>query len=115
MSSFKKLIDSAKNQPAEPIEEEAIEKAPEASLKKKPSTKSSPKKLVQNITKERASRKHPEGGKSKNPAYRQTSIYVRKDLHRAVTRLLEDEEYEGDFSDWIEDCMLMEILKRQEA
>lgn len=109
MSNFKKLLDSAKNQPIEPIEEEAP-----SSLKKKPST-NSPKKLVQNITKERASKKYPEGAKSTNPKYRQTTIYVRKDLHRAVTRLLEDQDYEGDFSDWIEECMMSEIVKHQEA
>jgi hypothetical protein len=44
-------------------------------------------------------------GKRSNSDYRQTSIYVKKDLHRKLIRHLEDSGYNGDFSDWIENCM----------
>jgi hypothetical protein len=62
-----------------------------------------------------SSRKNAETGKSKNPDYRQTTIYVHKDVQRKLIRLLEDQGYKGDFSNWVEECMLTEIVKHQEA
>ncbi|MDJ0617016.1 MAG: hypothetical protein QNJ63_09770 [Calothrix sp. MO_192.B10] len=52
-------------------------------------------------------------GKRQNPEYRQTTIYIRKDLHKKVKRILEDSGFEGDFSDWVEQCMLGEIANHQ--
>lgn len=52
-------------------------------------------------------------GKRSHPDYRQTTVYVRKDLHRKLSRLLEDSDYNGDFSDWIERQMLTEIAKNK--
>jgi hypothetical protein len=60
-----------------------------------------------------SSKKITETGKSKNPDYRQTTIYVNKDIQRKLIRLLEDQGYKGDFSDWVEECMLLEIRKHQ--
>lgn len=120
MSSFKKLIDSAKNQPAEQEgaiannqtteQEDAI--AINSPQNKTTNGKDSTKRPVTN--KQVSLKKNIEVGKRQDPNYRQTSIYVHKDLHRKVTRLLEDEGYEKDFSDWIEECMLSKI-KHQKA
>lgn len=110
MSSFKKLIDSAKNQPVDKIElteeqeEEAIASTPPQNENTKNNSKAPANKKL-------SLKKKPEVGKSKDPNYRQTTIYVHKSLHRKVVRMLEDQDYEGDFSDWIEECMLS-VLKR---
>lgn len=48
-------------------------------------------------------------GKRQRNGYRQTTIYVNIELQRKVKRLLEDLEFHGDFSDWIEQCMIHEI------
>lgn len=50
-------------------------------------------------------------GKRSHPDYKQTTVYVRKDVHRKLIRILEDSGYKGDFSDWIEEQMLTEILR----
>ena len=81
MSIFKNLIDNARSD--EP------EKEPEVSSK--------------NGGKKEGKRSHPD--------YRQTTVYVRKDVHRKLMRILEDSGYKGDFSDWIEECMLTEIVR----
>jgi hypothetical protein len=55
------------------------------------------------------------GGKSSNNDYKQSTIYVRKDLHKKVIRLLEDDDYPGDFSDWVEEMMLNLMQTQQQA
>jgi hypothetical protein len=52
-------------------------------------------------------------GKRSHPDYRQTTVYVRKDVHRKLMRILEDSGYKGDFSDWIEERMLSEINQQE--
>jgi hypothetical protein len=51
------------------------------------------------------------GGKRSDPRYRQTSIYIRNDVHKKLIRHLEDSEYPGDFSDWIQEQMESAIAK----
>lgn len=48
-------------------------------------------------------------GKRQRDDYRQTTIYVNIKLQKKVKRLLEDSGFNGDFSDWIEQCMIHEI------
>lgn len=50
-------------------------------------------------------------GKRQRESYRQTTIYVNKHLQKKVKRILEDEEFCGDFSDWIEECMKAKVDK----
>jgi hypothetical protein len=49
------------------------------------------------------------GGKRSDPNYRQTTIYIDKNLHRQFLRKLEDSGFEGDFSDWVEKKMRAEV------
>jgi hypothetical protein len=51
------------------------------------------------------------GGKRSDPNYRQTSIYIRNDVHKKLIRHLEDNDYPGDFSDWIQGQMESAIAK----
>lgn len=44
-------------------------------------------------------------GKRQRNGYRQTTIYVNKKLQTKVKRILEDTGFNGDFSDWVEECM----------
>ncbi|GBE95663.1 hypothetical protein [Nostoc cycadae] len=44
-------------------------------------------------------------GKRSDPDYRQTTIYVHDKLHRKFLRHLEDTNFDGDFSDWVETKM----------
>ena len=111
MSSFKKLIDSAKNQPAQ--EEAPVDLTPESSTKEL-ELNSTNGHVEAPVASEKVSpKKKKKAGKSQNSDYRQTTIYVRKDLHRMVTRLLEDQGYNGDFSDWVEKCMISTIKKQK--
>jgi hypothetical protein len=48
-------------------------------------------------------------GKRSDPSYRQTTIYIDKNLHRQFLRKLEDSGFNGDFSDWIEMKMKAEV------
>ncbi|BAZ18769.1 hypothetical protein NIES4071_106540 (plasmid) [Calothrix sp. NIES-4071] len=110
MSNFKKLLESAKNQP---IDE--APSSPNGSTNDSVDNDSTNElKQAPVATKKVSPRKNAETGKSKNPDYRQTTIYVRKDLQRKLIRLLEDQEYKGDFSDWVEECMVSKI-KRQKS
>lgn len=111
MSSFKKLIESAKNQPVEEQEQEATANNQHIEQETTPENKPTKNDSKAPTNKELSLKKKPEVGKSKDPNYRQTTIYVHKTLHRKVVRMLEDQDYEGDFSDWIEECMLS-VLKR---
>lgn len=83
MSIFKDLLNNARNEDVEP------------SIEEKVSSK--------NLIKREGKRSHPD--------YRQTTIYINKDLHRKIMRKLEDSGYSGDFSQWIEDAMLSEVNK----
>lgn len=53
-------------------------------------------------------------GKRSHPDYRQTTVYVHKNLHRKLTRILEDSGYRGDFSQWIEEQMLNRINQEEQ-
>ena len=49
-----------------------------------------------------------------HPNYRQTTIYIDKVLHRQLLRSLEESDFEGDFSEWVEQKMKGEIESREE-
>lgn len=44
-------------------------------------------------------------GKRSNPAFRPTTIFVRKETQRKATRLLEDQDTGKDFSDLVEELV----------
>lgn len=52
-------------------------------------------------------------GKRQRNGYRQTTIYIDKKLQTKVKRILEDSEFHGDFSDWIEECMKALVEKNK--
>lgn len=74
-----------------------------SAAKEKPKTEP---KLSPNVTDSQANL-----GKRQRNGYRQTTIYVDKNLQKKVKRILEDEEFHGDFSDWIEECMKQKITE----
>lgn len=51
-------------------------------------------------------------GKRSDPAYRPTTIFVRKETQRRATRLLEDQDLGRDFSDLIEELVSEWITKQ---
>ena len=50
-------------------------------------------------------------GKRSDPAFRPTTIFVRKETQRKATRLLEDQESGKDFSDLVEELVANWIIK----
>jgi hypothetical protein len=93
VSIFGKIINNARSDEPEPEPISEPEPTPEVTAKA-----------------EVISSKNREGKRS-HPDYRQTTIYIRKELHRKLMRILEDSDYQGDFSQWVEEQMLHEVSK----
>jgi hypothetical protein len=54
-------------------------------------------------------------GKRSDPAFRPTTIFVRKETQRRATRLLEDQDAGKDFSDLVEELLANWIVKNSHA
>lgn len=69
-------------------------------------TPSGPETLNRPVTVEVAQgRKARRAGKRSDPAFRPTTIFVRKETQRKATRLLEDQDMGRDFSDLVEELV----------
>ncbi len=54
-------------------------------------------------------------GKRSDPAFRPTTIFVRKETQRRATRLLEDQNASKDFSDLVEELLANWIVENSQA
>jgi hypothetical protein len=54
-------------------------------------------------------------GKRSDPAFRPTTVFVRKETQRRATRLLEDQDAGKDFSDLVEELLGNWIVKNSHA
>ena len=80
--------------------------------------------VSRSIPPQSASQKHVEAGqgssrrragKRSDPAFRPTTIFVRKETQRTATRLLEDEDTGKDFSDLVEELVASWITQHSHA
>ena len=60
-------------------------------------------------------RKGRPAGKRSDPAFRPTTVFVRKETQRKATRLLEDQETGKDFSDLVEELVANWITENSHA